>query len=80
MPFALSCRPYPSDYDEVPRCQTDVRETVASINPRAIVEVGECFEIKGRPCLAVSIAKFPEDRYSADRDQWTLNVQYSDDG
>ena len=78
MPFALSCRPFPPDFHQVPLCQADVRQTVASINPRAIVRVDECFEIKGRPCLAVSIAKFPEEPSSADEEQWTLNVQYND--
>lgn len=78
IPFALSCRPYPADIHEVPRCRTNVRRTVASINPRAIMRVGECFEIEQRPCLAVSIAKSPDQASLADEDQWTLNVQYKD--
>lgn len=76
IPFELSCRPYPADMHEVPRCRANVRRTVASINPRAITKVDECFEIKQRPCLAVSIAKFPDQASLADEEQWTLNVQY----
>lgn len=79
IPFALSCRPFRADMHEVPRCQPNVRKTVASINPRGIVQVDECFEILQRPCLAVSIAKFPDRASLADEEQWTLNVQYQDD-
>lgn len=80
IPFSLSCRPFPADFREVSRCRANVRQTVASINPRAIVRVDECFEIKQRPCLAVSIAKFPDSASLAEEEQWTLNVQYQDAG
>lgn len=78
IPFALSCRPYPADIREEPRCQANVRYTVASINPRAIVRVDDCFEILQRPCLAVLLAKFPDQPSLAEEEQWTLNVQYQD--
>lgn len=79
IPFTLSCRPYPTDMREVPRCRTNVRQTIAAINPRAIVRVEDCFEIQQRPCIAVSLAKFPDRPSSAAEEQWTLNVQYRAD-
>jgi hypothetical protein len=78
IPFELTCRPFPADIQEVPLCLTDVRQTVASINPRAIVRVEECFEMRERPCMAIALAKYPERPSTAAEEQWTLNVHYRD--
>lgn len=81
MPFRLSCRPWPAAATpERARCAEAVRKIVASINPRAIVQVGPCLE-KPRPdCLAVAMAKFPERSSSIEEEQWTLNIRRRDEG
>lgn len=79
LPFELRCAPYSSSEREKPLCQGDVRKTVASINPRAIIEVGDCFDAKSSNCLSVQFPKMPE-RSTQIEDRWTLDVHFKDNG
>ncbi|MFC4254957.1 hypothetical protein GRI97_05940 [Altererythrobacter xixiisoli] len=79
LPFELRCTPYPSSEREKPLCQADVRKSVASINPRAIIEVGDCFDAKFPNCLSIQFPKMPE-RSTQIEDRWTLNVHFKDNG
>jgi hypothetical protein len=76
LPFELRCRPFPSGVPEPPRCMGDVRKTVASIHPRAIVQVEDCLEKTQLPCLTVGIAMSPERGQAAAENQWMLSIQY----
>lgn len=80
LPFTLTCRPYPAGVQAVPGCSKDVRRTVAAIEPRAVVEVGECFDTTQRPCIVVALAQRPDDTSTAGELQWTLTVTYGNDG
>jgi len=79
LPFVLSCTPYPDDETLKPQCEDDVRKSVASINPRAIIEVGKCFEATAVHCLAIQLPKTPE-RQTQIPDRWTLNVYFEQEG
>lgn len=76
LPFDLGCRQLPLEEPAPTRCSGDVRGTIASANPRAIVRVEECSEEFRSPCLTVGIAQLPERGQSAAEDQWMLNIQY----
>lgn len=73
LPFRLSC-PRLRD-DTRPKCADDVRKVVASINPRAIAQVGSCFDEPGADCVAVGMAKFPGPS-SIDEEQWILHIRH----
>lgn len=75
LPFRLTCTPYPPDVRYRPQCVGDARGTIASINPRAILEVGECHEKAGPECISVQLAKVPE-RSTQIEDRWTLDIRF----
>jgi hypothetical protein len=72
LPFGLHCTLYPRGKS---RCQEDVRRSVASINPRAILEVHGCEEPKGSRCFAIQFAKSPA-RIAKIEDRWTLEITF----
>lgn len=79
LPFALSCTPFPPDMQWKPQCQDDVRKSVASIDPRAIIEVRPCDNPAKGKCLAVILAKKPE-RDTDIEDRWSLDISFRGDG
>lgn len=79
LPFALRCRPYLDAGTEKPQCEADVRGSVASINPRAILAVDDCFDAQSANCLAIQFPKTPE-RSTKIEDRWTLNLYLEKDG
>lgn len=75
LPFRLRCTPYPPDVHYKPQCAADVRRTSASINPRAILEVRECYDKLTSDCVSVEIAKVPE-RSTTIEERWTLDITF----
>ena len=75
LPFRLTCTPYPPDARSRPQCAAGVRKTSASLNPRAIVEVGECPDTPGPDCVRVQLAKVPK-RSPKIEDRWTLDITF----
>lgn len=75
LPFRLTCTPYPPDLHYRPQCAADVRETTASINPRAILYVGECHDEPRPDCVSVQLAKVPE-RSTQIEERWTLDIRF----
>ena len=73
--FRLRCEPYPPDIHRQPQCAADVRRTTASMNPRAILEVGECHDEPGPDCVSVQLAKVPR-RSTRIEDRWTLEIRF----
>lgn len=76
--FELRCTPYPADVSSVPRCAEDVRRVTATLNPRAILEIGSCVDKSGLDCVSVELAKTPE-RSSMIGDRWTLDITLDHD-
>lgn len=76
MPFKLVCSSFPPDQRVEPACSANVRDVVASINPRAIVQVDGCSNDRKLDCIAIGMAKLPEMALSAEESQWTLEVEY----
>ena len=83
LPFDLVCEPFPPDSLDKPRC-TNPQETLANMNPRAIVALEDCdfvYRAKGEPtenirnyCTAVRLAKTTDSPSLREIDQWTLSI------
>lgn len=81
LPFELECTPFPPDVAESPACAADVRRTVASMDPRAIMMVEDCLGHPLEPgCLKIVLAQMPARGSSAEEYQWSLEVRHRDDG
>lgn len=81
LPFELACRPYGPGVSGKPRCANDVRKTVASIDPRAILSAGKCLRAPNPNCLVLQMAKSGARSSVMGGDQWwTFNVEYRDEG
>lgn len=78
LPFPVACGPFPPDMPARPGCSDDVRSVVASINPRAIVQVDSCDESTSG-CLAVGLAKEPQEAATRRQEQWTLEAYFRAD-
>jgi hypothetical protein len=78
LPFALRCTPFLPDMPEQPLCAADVRKSAASIDPRAILEIGSCYERPEPDCVRVELAKAPR-RSAAIGDRWTLEISFDRD-
>jgi hypothetical protein len=79
--FSLKCTPYPADAQVRPQCEKDVRATVAGINPRAIMAVGQCGEPQAPHCVEVALAKAPDGFvYDLESDQWGLRIVFEQAG
>lgn len=80
LPFSLQCMPYPPDWQGPdPRCASDARKTLSSIDPRTIVEVRSCVDEKTPHCMEISLPKDPAG-YNIDTDQWSLRISYQPQG
>lgn len=77
LPFKMICTPFAEGEREKPICENDVRKSVASINPRAIVAVDRCEGPESQRCISIDLAKSPGTESTLDRteDRWTILVR-----
>jgi hypothetical protein len=80
LPFELICQSFPPDMPLLPRCAQDVRTSVSSIDPRAMISVSECDGEPASRCIAVELAQSPGKE--SDREhitgRWGLNIYFRD--
>lgn len=78
LPFELRCTPFPADVPYSPSCAEDVRRVTATLNPRAILEIGSCFDKSELDCVSVELAKAPVRSHKIG-DRWTLDITLDHD-